>query len=72
MEVACGDITETVKGDTPPKDEFLRPRNQGAEVSREISSNIQLAPMAIAKIKLQGAILDLPAKQHCQFGSFGP
>ena len=28
--------------------------------------------MAIEKIKIQGAVLELPAKQHCQFSSFGP
>jgi hypothetical protein len=28
--------------------------------------------MAIEKIKTLGAILELPAKQHCQFSPFGP
>ena len=28
--------------------------------------------MAIEKIKILGAILELPAKQHCQFSPFGP
>jgi hypothetical protein len=27
--------------------------------------------MAIEKIKILGALLELPAKQHCQFGQFG-
>jgi hypothetical protein len=27
--------------------------------------------MAIDKIKILGAVLELPAKQHCQFGQFG-
>jgi hypothetical protein len=27
--------------------------------------------MAIEKIKILGAVLELPAKQHCQFGKFG-
>ena len=26
--------------------------------------------MAIEKIKILGAVLELPAKQHCQFGPF--
>ena len=26
--------------------------------------------MAIEKIKIMGAVLELPAKQHCQFGPF--
>jgi hypothetical protein len=30
-----------------------------------------LAPMAIEKIKILGAVLELPAKQHCQFSPFG-
>ena len=28
--------------------------------------------MAIEKIKILGAVLELPAKQHCQFSPFGP
>ena len=28
--------------------------------------------MTIEKIKILGAVLELPAKQHCQFGQFGP
>ena len=28
--------------------------------------------MAIEKIKILGAILELPAKQHCQFSPFDP
>ena len=32
----------------------------------------KLAPMAIDKIKILGAVLELPAKQHCQFNPFGP
>ena len=28
--------------------------------------------MAIEKNKILGAILELPAKQHCQFSPFGP
>jgi hypothetical protein len=28
--------------------------------------------MAIEKIQILGAILELPAKQHCQFSPFGP
>ena len=33
-----------------------------------ISAN--LAPMAIEKIKILGAVLELPAKQHCQSSPF--
>ena len=28
--------------------------------------------MAIEKIRILGAVLELPAKQHCQFSPFGP
>ena len=28
--------------------------------------------MTIEKINILGAILELPAKKHCQFGQFGP
>ena len=28
--------------------------------------------MAIEKIKILGSVLELPAKQHCQFSPFGP
>jgi hypothetical protein len=27
--------------------------------------------MAVEKIKILGAVLELPAEQHCQFGQFG-
>ena len=30
-----------------------------------------LAPIAIEKIKILEAVLELPAKQHCQFSLFG-
>ena len=34
--------------------------------------NEDLAPIAVEKIKIFGAVLELPAKQHCQFNPFGP
>jgi hypothetical protein len=34
------------------------------------TSNEQSATMAIEKIKILGAVLELPAKLHCQFGPF--
>ena len=36
----------------------------------EFSSNEKLAPIAIEKIKILGAVLELPAKQHCQSSPF--
>ena len=32
--------------------------------------NEGLAPMAVEKIKILVAVLELPAKQHCQIGPF--
>ena len=40
--------------------------------SKEFQLNEGLAPMAIEKIRILGAVLELPAKQHCQFSPFGP
>ena len=36
----------------------------------ESSSNDDLAPGAIEKIKILGAVLELPAKQACQYSAF--
>jgi hypothetical protein len=47
-------------------------KNLGTQGTIEISSNEKSAPMAIEKIKIVGAVLELPAKQHCQFSPFGP
>ena len=33
---------------------------------------LDLAPMAIEKLKILVAVLEIPAKQHCQFSPFGP
>ena len=57
---------------TLPKNDLLSHLNWGAHVIMEISSNVQSAPMVIEKIKILGAVLELPAKQHCQFSPFGP
>ena len=38
----------------------------------EITSIEKLAPLAIEEIQIRGAVLELPAKQHCQFSPFGP
>ena len=37
-----------------------------------LSENEGLAPMAIEKIEILGAVLELPGKLHYQFSSFGP
>ena len=57
---------------TLPKNDLLCHLNWGAQVLMEISSNVQSVTMAIEKIKILGDVLELPAKQHCQFSPFGP
>ena len=47
----------------------LRPA-LGAQVAMNFIQNEGLAPMAVEKIKILGAVLELPAKQHCQFSLF--
>ena len=42
----------------------------GAQIAIDFSYNEGFAPMAIEKMKILGAVLELPAKQHCQFGPF--
>ena len=36
----------------------------------DFSQTEGLAPMAIEKIKILGAVLELPAKEHCQSSPF--
>jgi hypothetical protein len=47
-------------------------KNAGAQIAMDFSYNEGLAPMAIEKNNILGAVLELPAKQHCQFSPFGP
>ena len=56
---------------TLPRKNALGPINSGAYVSMKISSNEESAPMVIEQIKILRAVLELPAKQHCQFSPFG-
>ena len=52
--------------------ELLSGKNVQAWVSMDFTQDKFLAPIAIEKIKILGAPWELPAKQHCQFGQFGP
>ena len=52
--------------------ELLCMKNTGAQMEIDFSLNEGLAPMAIERNKILGAVLELPAKQHCQFSPFGP
>jgi hypothetical protein len=36
----------------------------------DFTENEYSAPRTIEKIKILGAVFELPAKQHCQFGPF--
>ena len=47
--------------------ELLCLKNVGTQISMFFTSNEESALMAIEKIKILGAVLELPAKQHCQF-----
>jgi hypothetical protein len=47
-------------------------KNAGAQIAMDFNWNEGLAPMVIEKIKILGAVLEQPAKQHCQFSPFGP
>ena len=42
----------------------------GAKVAMDFTQDEYSAPMAIEKIKILGALLELPAKQHCQSSPF--
>ena len=57
---------------TLAKAEIIYPKNVGALVVMKFTQNELSAPIAIEKIKNLGALLELPAKQHCQFGQFSP
>ena len=44
----------------------------GADVAINFIKNKGFAPIAIEQIKILGAVLELPAKQHCRFSPFCP
>ena len=50
------------------KTKKIYPKNVRAKVAMDFTLDKYSAPMAIEKIKILGAVLELPAKQHCQFG----
>ena len=55
------------------KIELLRLKNVGAKVAIDFTLNEWLAPLEIEKInEILGDILELSAKEHCQFSQFGP
>ena len=48
------------------KTEIIYPKNVGALVAKNFTYDELSAFMAIEKIKILVAVLELPAKQHCQ------
>ena len=51
---------------TVPIDTILSVKNARAWVSMDFTLGKYSAPRTIEKIKILGAVLELPAKQHCQ------
>ena len=51
---------------------LLSDKNVRAWVSMDFTQDKFSARIAIEKIKILGAPWELPTKQHCQFGQFGP
>jgi len=52
------------------KTEMIHPKNVGAQVGMNFTWNELSASMAIEKVKILGAVLVLPANQHCQSSPF--
>ena len=54
------------------KTEITYPKNVRAKVAMDFTQDKYTAPHDNWKIKILGAVSELPAKQRCQFGQFGP
>ena len=55
---------------TLAKTKMIYPKNLRAKVAMDFTLVKYLAPMAIEKMKILGAVLRLLAKQHCQSSPF--
>ena len=55
---------------TVPIDRILGVKNVRAWVSMDFTEDKYSAPRTIEKMKILGAVLELPAKQHCQSSPF--
>ena len=51
-------------------DKLLCLKNAGTQITMFFTSNENTAPMAIEKIQILGAVLELPAREHCQSSPF--
>ena len=65
-------MMDRARHDTLAKTEIIYPKNVRAKVAMDFTYDKYSAPKAIENIKILGALSELPAKQHCQFGQFGP
>ena len=52
------------------KDWIIIPKNWGTKVATDFTLKEHSAPRTIEENKILGAVLELPAKQHSQFGPF--
>ena len=55
---------------TMAKTEMIHQKTVGASVAMNFTYDKYWAPMAIKRIKILGALLELPNKQHCQSSPF--
>ena len=66
------DWPDWLKGQiTVPIDRILSVKNAQAWVSMDFTLDEYSAPRTIKKIKILGAVLEVPPKYHCQFGQYG-
>ena len=50
--------------------EIIYPKNVRAKIAMDVTPDKYLAHRTIEKMKILGAVLELPAKQHCQSSPF--
>ena len=55
---------------TVPIDRIISVKNAQAWVSMDFKLDKHSTPRTIEKMKILGAVLELPAKQHCQSSPF--
>ena len=55
---------------TLAKTKIIYPKNVRTKVAMDFTYDKYLAPRIIEEMKILGAVLELPTKQHCQFIPF--
>ena len=58
-------LRHVIRKNTLAKTKIIYPKNVRAKVAIYFTYDEYSAPMAIEKIKILGAVLELPAKKHC-------